>query len=103
MSLFVSGKYAAGICDRCGLRYRYRDLSEQLTDGRRTGLVVCRACNDVDNEQDYVGQYLTVDAEALECARPPNDLRSRTFCGFKPVVGLEIWSKVGRVTISGGV
>lgn len=100
--MFATGKYAAAICDRCGLRYRYSELSEQFEHGRRIGLMVCARCNDKENEQDDIGRISFPDPQALRHPRPEPDLRAvRSFFGWSPVSGFEVVAEVGKV--SGGI
>jgi hypothetical protein len=39
---FVSGKYSQSICDRCGFRFKYRNIKNEPGTGWR----VCESCND---------------------------------------------------------
>ena len=47
MGNFAKGKYAYGICDRTGFRYKLSDLKNQIIDQRRSGLLVGYAWNPI--------------------------------------------------------
>ena len=49
MSKFATGKFAIGICARCGMRAKYSDLVE---DGQYKNLRVHTACRDIKNPQE---------------------------------------------------
>lgn len=67
---FATGKYAFGICDRCGFRTKYSELKTQIINEYPTGLRVCPDCLDPDHPQLQLGKYPVYDAQALENARP---------------------------------
>jgi hypothetical protein len=73
-SKFASGKYANGICDCCGFRYKLHDLAMPTIRGKRTGLLVCPTCFDPDHPQNFLDKYVTVDAQALRNPRPDTGL-----------------------------
>ena len=57
-TLFATGKFALGICDRCGQQYKYLELRKEWT-----GLKVCPECYEVKAPQ-------------LEPFVPPPDLQA---------------------------
>lgn len=71
---FASGRYAWGMCDTCGIRYKLLDLTPQFIRGRRTGMLSCSTCNDPDHPQNFLDKYVTVDPQALRNARPDTGL-----------------------------
>jgi hypothetical protein len=70
MSNFASGKYAIGLCDRCGRQNRLHDLKKQIEDMEDTGLLVCDGCLDQDHPQYQLGRMPIDDPQALENPRP---------------------------------
>ena len=40
-SKFASGKYAIAECDRCGQRYKLKELQKQVLKTRRMHLLLC--------------------------------------------------------------
>ncbi|HKD02422.1 MAG TPA: hypothetical protein VKB77_08350 [Terriglobales bacterium] len=67
---WATGKYANAICDYCGVRTKYRELRGTTIKGQATGLLACSTCWDPDHEQNFLPDYVTVDAQALRNARP---------------------------------
>lgn len=67
MSKFTKGKYAFGICDRCGDKIKYNDLKKEWT-----GLKVCSECLDHKTKQEFPTR-VTMDPEALKDPRADND------------------------------
>lgn len=68
---FASGKKAIAICDRCGQRFRLKDLKEEIIKTKRYNLLVCKACWDPDHPQLQLGMYPVDDPQALR--NPRND------------------------------
>lgn len=68
-SQFASGKRAIAICDRCGLQFLLKDLKDQVVKQKRTGLLVCRTCHDIDHPQLMLGTFPVQDPQALRNPR----------------------------------
>lgn len=66
---FVSEKRAAGICDRCGLRFKLKDLKFETVKQRRTSLRTCPSCFDPDHPQLMLGTFPINDPQALRNPR----------------------------------
>lgn len=67
---FASGKYAWGICDRCGIRARLMSLRVETKMGRQTNLMTCETCWDNDQPQNFLPKAVSNDPQALRFARP---------------------------------
>ena len=67
---YAKGKYAFGICDRTGFRYKMEDLVYEVTNGKRNGLRVGRDVVDPDHPQNFVGQIKSDDPQSIIDARP---------------------------------
>lgn len=67
---FASGKYAWGICDRCGIRARLVSLRVESVMGRVVNLKTCETCWDRDHEQNFLPKFIQNDPQALRGARP---------------------------------
>lgn len=61
---FSSGKYSQAICDRCGFKVPYLELSKEWN-----GLLVCQECFEPKHPQLEPKRH-AVDAEALKDASP---------------------------------
>ena len=69
---YASGKNAIAICDRCGFRFRLRELKELVVKTKKTNLLVCSTCWDPDHPQLQLGMYPVDDPQALRNPRPDN-------------------------------
>ena len=126
---YASGKFAYALCDRCGFRYKYKDLRKEWN-----GAKTCRSCYEEKHPQLETTRNV-IDPEALYEARPNtdvevgngrvstnNDLVGRTFVGLKTntslgsinviendnsrdvnVVGIQLTSGLGSVSLTGNI
>jgi hypothetical protein len=67
---FASGKYAIAECDRCGQRYKLKQLKMEVIKTKLYQLKVCDACWDPDQPQLQLGMYPVYDPQALYQPRP---------------------------------
>lgn len=67
---FATGKYANGLCDRCGFEYKLNTLKELIAKDSPTNLFVCRECWEADHPQNHLGEARIYDPQALRNARP---------------------------------
>ena len=63
-------KIAIAICDRCGFRYKLKDLRELTVKTKKINLLVCNECWDPDHPQLQLGMYPVDDPQALPNPRP---------------------------------
>ncbi len=70
MTRYANQPKALGICDRCGWQQRLNTLVDQIIDQKPSGIMVCRKCNDIDQEQLQLGKVRADDAIALRNPRP---------------------------------
>jgi hypothetical protein len=66
---FASGKIAIAMCDRCGFRFRLRDLQKLIIKTKQINLLVCYECWDPDQPQLQLGMYPVDDPQALRNPR----------------------------------
>ena len=71
-SRFASNKIAIAICDRCGFRFRLRELRELVVKTKKVNLLVCNECWEPDQPQLQLGMYPVDDPQALRNPRPDN-------------------------------
>jgi hypothetical protein len=64
------GKYAYGICDKTGFRYKLNELVFEVRNGIKTGLRVGRDVADPDHPQNHLGRVRTNDPQSIRDARP---------------------------------
>lgn len=67
---FASAKWAIAICDRCGQRYKLKQLRRQVIKQKLTDLLVCPSCLDPDQPQLMLGSVPINDPQALRNPRP---------------------------------
>ena len=67
---YASGKTAIAICDRCGFRYRLRDLKTLIIKTKNINLLVCSECWEEDQPQLQLGMYPVDDPQGVRDPRP---------------------------------
>ena len=66
---FASGKKSIAICDRCGQRFKLKQLKEEIIKTKRYNLLVCQECWDPDHPQLQLGMYPVDDPQAVRKPR----------------------------------
>ena len=101
---FATGKYALGICDRCGFTVKYSALKVQIINERESGLRVCPDCLDPDHPQWQVGKYPIYDPQALENPRPDVSTGATNVPQLVsyPVFNTNITPNTGSLGVTGG-
>jgi len=82
-----NGKYALGICDRTGLKYKLSDLVHEVANKRRNGLRVGKDVVDKDHPQNHSGSVKPKDDQSIRGARPEPDeasVNTSTFTNLYP-------------------
>ena len=67
---FASGKWAISQCDRCGFRYKLKQLKEIVIKTKNVNILVCPTCWEPDQPQLQLGMYPVDDPQALRNPRP---------------------------------
>jgi hypothetical protein len=73
---FASGKHAIAECDRCGQRYKLRELRKLIVKQQVKDIKVCPSCWDPDQPQLSLGMYPVNDPQALRDPRPDVSYRN---------------------------
>ena len=84
---FASGKKAIAECDRCGFRYKLKQLKKLTIKTKSTNILVCPTCWEPDQPQLQIGMYPVDDPQALRNPRPDvsywqaglNGIRTETY------------------------
>ena len=71
-SRFASGKNAISQCDRCGFRYKLRQLKALVIKRVITNILVCPTCWEQDQPQLLLGETPVNDPQAVRNPRPDN-------------------------------
>jgi len=72
---FASGKWAISQCDRCGFRYKLKELKEIVIKTKNVNILVCPTCWEPDQPQLQLGMYPVDDPQALRNPRPDTTYR----------------------------
>ena len=67
---FSSGKFAIAECDRCGQRYKLKELKKLVIKQQIKNIKVCPSCWDPDQPQLSLGLYPVNDPQAVREPRP---------------------------------
>lgn len=66
---FASGKHAIAACDRCGFRYKLKELRQLVIKTKKVNLLVCKCCWEEDHPQLQLGMYPISDPQAVRNPR----------------------------------
>ena len=69
---YASNKIAIAICDRCGFRFRLRELRTLVIKTKQVNMLVCNECWEPDQPQLQLGMYPVDDPQALRNPRRDN-------------------------------
>jgi hypothetical protein len=62
---FASGKNSIAECDRCGQRYKLKELRKEVKKTKTYNLLVCHSCWDPDQPQLQLGMFPVDDPQAV--------------------------------------
>lgn len=66
---FASGKNSIAECDRCGQRYKLKQLKKEIIKLKTFNLLVCPECWDPDHPQLQLGMFPVDDPQAVRNPR----------------------------------
>lgn len=97
---FASGKHSISMCDRCGFRYKLKQLKSLVIKTKNVNILVCPTCWEPDQPQLQLGMYPVDDPQALRNPRPDTTyLQSGLNVNNNPSEGSRIiqwgWNPVG--------
>lgn len=73
---FASGRHSIAECDRCGFRYKLKDLRSLVIKTKEVNIMVCSDCWEADHPQLMLGMYPVDDPQAVK--NPRADLSYKT-------------------------
>lgn len=88
---FASGKWSIAECDRCGFRYKLKQLRELVIKTKNVNILVCNECWEPDQPQLLLGMYPVDDPQAVRNPRPD-------FSGYPESRGLTLQLQIGPMT-----
>ena len=71
-SKYSSGKHSIAECDRCGFRYKLKELRKLTIKTKQVSIKVCQNCWEPDHPQLQLGMYPVNDPQAVR--EPRKDL-----------------------------
>ena len=84
---FASGKWAISQCDRCGFRFKLKELKTEIIKTKKYDLRVCPACWDPDQPQLQLGMYPVDDPQGIRNPRPDRSYTQSGLTGLQLVNG----------------
>ena len=67
---FSSGKHSIAECDRCGFRFKLKELRALVIKTKNVNVLVCGSCWEPDHPQLQLGMYPVEDPQAVRNPRP---------------------------------
>jgi hypothetical protein len=84
---YSSGKFSIAECDRCGQRYKLKELKKQVLKTKIYNIKVCPTCWDPDQPQLQLGMYPVSDPQAVREPRPDTSYYSSGLSGLQTLNG----------------
>lgn len=95
---YSSGKYSIAQCDRCGFRYKLKELKRLVIKTKNVNILVCPSCWEPDQPQLSLGLYPVNDPQAVR--NPRTDSNSYYQSGLN---GLQLTDQTGISSQDTGV
>ncbi len=80
---FSSARHSIAECDRCGFRYKLKDLKKLVIKTKQVTIKVCSTCWEPDQPQLQLGMYPVDDPQAVREPRPDNSYRQSGYTGLQ--------------------
>ena len=80
---FSSGKNAISECDRCGFRYKLKELKKLTIKTKQVTVKVCPTCWEEDHPQLQLGMYPVQDPQAVREPRKDNSYLQSGYTGLQ--------------------
>ena len=87
---FASGKWAISQCDRCGFRYKLKQLRRLVIKTKNVNILVCPSCWEPDQPQLQLGMYPVDDPQAIRNPRPDTTYYQAGLTGLKEEIHGEV-------------
>ena len=84
---FSSGKFAIAECDRCGQRYKLKQLKKLVVKQQVKNILVCPECWEPDQPQLSLGMYPVDDPQAVRNPRPDTSYLASGVSGLNIIAG----------------
>lgn len=80
---FSSAKHSISECDRCGFRYKLKELKKLTIKTKQVSIKVCKTCWEQDHPQLQLGMYPVSDPQAVREPRPDNSYLQSGYTGLQ--------------------
>lgn len=92
---FSSAKNSIAECDRCGFRYKLKELKKLTIKTKQVSIKVCHTCWEQDQPQLQLGMYPVSDPQAVREPRPDNSYYQSGFSGLQLSTNTDFGSPEG--------
>lgn len=82
---FANGKNSIAECDRCGFRYKLKELKKLTIKTKQVSIKVCPTCWEPDQPQLQLGMYPVDDPQAVREPRPDTSYYQSGYTGLQLV------------------
>jgi len=82
-SKYASGKHSIAECDRCGFRYKLKELKTLTIKTKNVRIKVCPSCWEPDQPQLSLGLYPVNDPQAVREPRPDVSYTQSGYSGLQ--------------------
>lgn len=80
---FSSAKNSIAECDRCGFRYKLKELKKLTIKTKQVSIKVCTTCWEQDHPQLQLGMYPVQDPQAVREPRRDNSYQQAGYTGLQ--------------------
>jgi hypothetical protein len=92
---FSSAKNSIAECDRCGFRYKLKELKKLTIKTKQVTIKVCPTCWEPDQPQLQLGMYPVQDPQAVREPRPDNSYRQSGYTGLQLTLNTDFGDPSG--------
>lgn len=92
---FSSAKNSISECDRCGFRYKLKELKKLTIKTKQVTIKVCKTCWEEDHPQLQLGMYPVQDPQAVREPRPDNSYRQAGYTGLQLTLNTDFGDPSG--------
>jgi hypothetical protein len=92
---FSSGKNSIAECDRCGFRYKLKELKKLTIKTKQVTIKVCPTCWEPDQPQLQLGMYPVSDPQAVREPRRDNSYLQSGYTGLQLTLNTDFGDPSG--------
>ena len=92
---FSSAKNSIAECDRCGFRYKLKELKKLTIKTKQVTIKVCHTCWEEDHPQLQLGMYPVQDPQAVREPRRDNSYLQAGYTGLQLTLNTDFGDPSG--------